>query len=110
MIYALLSVTINAAAQIVLKKATEFNAGATIDIIKNPFLYLTGILYLTSIIFWFVALSKLSLTVAYPMQALGYVVVSIAAILIFKENMTHVNWLGIALILLGVFFTQFGKS
>ena len=110
MIYALLSVLINATAQIVLKKATQVNMGTAIHVLKNPFLYLTGALYVSSIVLWFLALSKLSLTVAYPMQALGYVLVSLAAIAIFKENMSYGNWIGIALILLGVFFTGFGKS
>lgn len=110
MIFGLISVLLNASAQIVLKKATQLNSITILDFFKNPFLYLTGILYLLSIIFWFLALSKLSLTVAYPLQALGYALVCIAAIYLFRDSMTMMNWLGILLILSGVVLTQVGKQ
>ena len=109
MLYALVSVLLNACAQLALKKATSFSATGIIELIKNPYLYLTGFFYMTSIVTWFLALSRIPLSVGYPLQALGYLVVTFAAVLVFKEQVNSLNWLGLVVILLGVVMTQIGK-
>lgn len=110
MIFGLISVFLNALAQLAIKKATQFGSTSLTEYIKNPYLYATGFLYATSILLWFAALSRLNLTVAYPLQALGYVIVSTLAVVYFGEKMTAPNWLGIILILIGVLLTQVAKN
>jgi multidrug transporter EmrE-like cation transporter len=80
-----------------------------IDLVKNPFLYLTGIFYMTSIVTWFLALSRIPLSLGYPLQAVGYLIVTGAAVLLFKEQVNVVNWIGLFVILVGVVLTQVGR-
>ncbi len=110
MIYAVISVLLNAFAQLTLKKATSFNTGSVLFLMKNPYLYLTVILYMTSIVTWFLALSRLPVSVAYPLQAVGYLIVTLAAVSVFKEQIGLLNWLGLFLILAGVILTQAGRQ
>jgi multidrug transporter EmrE-like cation transporter len=109
MLFALVSVLLNACAQLTLKKATSFSNSGITDLFKNPFLYLTGFFYMTSIVTWYLALSRVPLSVGYPLQALGYLIVTIAAVLVFREQVNTLNWIGLLVIVLGVFMTQMGK-
>jgi len=109
MVYAFISVLLNAFAQISLKKSTSLNSATLIDLLKNPFLLLTGIFYMTSIATWFLALSRIPLSLGYPLQAVGYLIVTGAAVSLFKEQMNILNWVGLIVILIGVVLTQVGR-
>lgn len=109
MLYGLLSVILNSLAQVLIKKSTETSINDVMDILKNPYIYVTGILYIVSIGFWFAALEKLDLSIAYPLQALGYIFVSTAAVIIFHESMAFINIVGVVIIIVGVILTQVGK-
>jgi len=61
------------------------------------------VLYVISTLLWLVILSKVELSFAYPLIALGYVVTAILAKLFFNENITLMRWMGILLVLGGVF-------
>jgi multidrug transporter EmrE-like cation transporter len=47
-------------------------------------------------------LSRVPVSVAYPMLSLGYVINAVAAQYIFGEAVTVTRWLGIGFIILGV--------
>lgn len=57
-------------------------------------------------VFYFLFLAALSwteLTVALPMTAIEYGFAAVLAVLILKEQVPPVRWVGIALVLLGIF-------
>lgn len=110
MILALISVFLNASAQLALKKATTLNINSLQFLVKNQYLYLTAFFYMTSIITWFFALTRLQVSVAYPLQAIGYFLVTLAALVLFNEPINRFNWIGIFLILIGVILTQAGRQ
>jgi len=110
MTFAFISVFLNAFAQLSMKKATTLDSGSFSLVIKNPYLYLTAFFYMTSILTWFIALSRIQLSIAYPLQAIGYLIVTLAAVSLFKEDISLLNWLGLILILGGVILTQTGKQ
>ena len=110
MTFALVSVFLNAFAQLAMKKATTLESGSLSLLFKNPYLYLTALFYVTSVLTWFIALSRIQLSVAYPLQAIGYLIVTLAAASLFKEQVSLLNWLGLILILSGVILTQTGKQ
>ena len=58
--------------------------------------------YVVSVGFWIVALSRVEVSLAYPMLSLGYVVNAVAAWYLFGEALGPARFAGIALILLGV--------
>lgn len=66
------------------------------------------VLYAISAVFWLIVLSRVNLSVAYPMVAVGYVVVVFWSWLVFKEEVRWFSWVGLALIAIGVIITSQG--
>jgi len=105
-------VLLNAAAQLLLKAGT--NALGVISLTRDSWLqtltamatqgyFVTGVVfYGVSLIAWIVGLSRVPVSVAYPLLSLGYVVNAIAAHYLFGEAVTVTRWLGIGFIILGV--------
>ncbi|ASA26520.1 hypothetical protein B9T62_28965 [Paenibacillus donghaensis] len=60
------------------------------------------ILYVFATLIWFVVLSRIPLSVAYPIQSIAYVLGLLAALLIFNEPVSAMKWLGMMIIMLGV--------
>lgn len=58
--------------------------------------------YVLSVVVWIVGLSRVEVSVAYPMLSLGYVVNAFAAWYLFGEVMTMQRLIGIGIILIGV--------
>ncbi|MBM3318326.1 MAG: EamA family transporter [Candidatus Eisenbacteria bacterium] len=52
--------------------------------------------------FWLAALSRVDLSWAYPLLAIGYVLILLFSALILREQVSAVRWLGAALIIIGV--------
>ena len=59
-------------------------------------------LYVVSLVVWILGLSRVPVSVAYPMLSLGYVVNAIAAHYLFGEAVSIQRWLGIGFIIAGV--------
>lgn len=73
-----------------------------IPMFLNPFVFFGFACFGASSIFWLVVLSRLELSLVYPMVSVAYVLVALASLVFFKENITLVRWAGIAVIILGV--------
>ena len=58
--------------------------------------------YVVSVLLWIVALSRLEVSVAYPLVSIGYVVNALLAWWLLGENLNAQRWLGITVIILGV--------
>jgi drug/metabolite transporter (DMT)-like permease len=58
--------------------------------------------YVISVLVWVMGLSRVPVSIAYPMLSLGYVINAVAAHYIFGEAVTVTRWLGIGFIVLGV--------
>ena len=58
--------------------------------------------YVLSVVVWILALSRVEVSVAYPMLSLGYVVNAVAAWWLFGENLSGARVAGIGVILVGV--------
>jgi multidrug transporter EmrE-like cation transporter len=114
-IWALLltGVGLNAAAQLLLKAATRtvgplVSDGGRIDWLHATALWKAAPLWMglscygVSVILWLGALSRLPVSVAYPMLSIGYVVNAVAAAVLFGEAITAVKIAGIGLIGAGV--------
>jgi len=74
-----------------------------IPMFLNPFVFFGFACFGLSSIFWLVVLSRFEISFVYPMVSVAYVLVAIASLIFFKENVTFVRWLGIAVIIAGVF-------
>ena len=108
----LAGVLLNAVAQLLLKAGAgsiadlDLRAGNAVAIAGRLLLNLPIIAglgcYVLSVVFWILALSRVEVSVAYPMLSLGYVVNALAAWWLFDENLSGTRIAGIGVILVGV--------
>jgi multidrug transporter EmrE-like cation transporter len=106
-------VALNAAAQLLLKAATrtsgvlvsdsgELSRSALAQLTRAYPLWIGLSFYGVSVILWLGALSRVPVSVAYPMLSAGYVVNAIAAAFLFGEALSVPKVMGILLIIVGV--------
>ena len=107
----LVGVLLNAAAQLFLKAGTSAIGQLFIQqtflknifrVIFEPHIFGGLVCYAFSVSIWIVALSKVPVSVAYPMLSIGYVVNIFAAYYIFGEALTFNKFFGVFLIFLGI--------
>ncbi|HTY99598.1 MAG TPA: SMR family transporter [Rhodocyclaceae bacterium] len=108
----LTGVLLNACAQLLLKAGTnvvghfDFHLDNVIPVgLKLAFQpYILGGLacYVVSVVVWIMALSRVPVSVAYPMLSIGYVVNAFVAYLWFGEALAGQKLLGIGFIVIGV--------
>ena len=102
---ALLSVLLNAAAQLFLKAGTNivgtvsFGDANTINTLMNiarvPWFWAGFACYGISLFTWIATLSRLPVSVAYPLVSIGYVVNALAAWWLFGESLTVQKLIGV---------------
>jgi multidrug transporter EmrE-like cation transporter len=112
-IWVLSGVLLNAVAQLLLKAGAK-SAGEISMSAGGAALWRTawglafhpGILgglacYAVSVVVWIVALSRVEVSIAYPMLSIGYVVNALLAWWLFGEAVNLQRWLGIGVIIVG---------
>ena len=109
----MLGVVLNASAQLLLKAGTnavghfDFTAQNVVPVgIKLAFEphILGGVgCYVVSLVVWIMGLSRVDVSVAYPMLSIGYVLNALAAWYLFGESLTAQKLIGIGFIIVGVF-------
>ena len=105
-------VLLNAAAQLLLKAGTNVLGVLTLDrdtwhdtllrIATQRHFVLGTLCYVVSLFVWILGLSRVPVSIAYPLLSVGYVVNAIAAHYLFGESVTITRWLGIGFIVVGV--------
>jgi drug/metabolite transporter (DMT)-like permease len=74
-----------------------------IPMFLNPWVFVGLFCFGLSSVFWLVVLSRLPLSLVYPMVSIGYIIVALLSIVFFKETISLIRWAGIIVIVLGVF-------
>ncbi|HEX7218788.1 MAG TPA: EamA family transporter [Burkholderiales bacterium] len=98
----LAGVLLNAAAQLLLKAGTNaVPLGLRLAI--EPHVLGGLACYVVSVVVWLVALSRVPVSMAYPMLSIGYVVNALAAWWLLGEALTPMRMAGIGIIVVGVF-------
>ena len=113
-VWVLGGVLLNAVAQLLLKAGAN-SAGRISLAAGMPALWRTatglalhpGILgglacYVVSVVVWIVALSRVDVSIAYPMLSIGYVLNALLAWWLCGEQVNAQRWLGIAVVIVGV--------
>ncbi|MFN0161775.1 MAG: SMR family transporter [Burkholderiales bacterium] len=108
----LCGVLFNAIAQLCLKAGTnavghfEFAAANVIPvgfkIATQPYIVAGLACYVASLVVWILGLSRVPVSVAYPLLSLGYVINALAAWWMFGEDLGAQKLAGIGLIIVGV--------
>ena len=109
----LTGVLLNAAAQLMLKAGTnaigafQFSTANLAPIgwkvATQPFILGGLACYAVSVVVWILALSRVEVSIAYPMLSVGYVVNAVAAYFLFGEAVGVQRLVGIGIIILGVY-------
>ena len=85
-------------------KNEHLNIGIkSIFIFFDPFIFGALIMLFFATVFYLFALSKLPLSIAYPMLSSGYVLVVLMSKIFLKEKVSLRRWLGVFIIIIGIF-------
>jgi len=108
----LTGVMLNALAQLLLKAGTNVLGVITVTrdnwsgelgkMAIEPHFIGGAACYALSLVVWIIGLSRVPVSMAYPMLSLGYVANAIAAHYLLGESVTLTRWLGIGVIIVGV--------
>lgn len=106
-------VLLNALGQLLLKAGTnavghfEFSGGNLLPVgmklATQPYIVTGVVCYFVSLVVWLMALSRVEVSIAYPMLSIGYVINAVAAWYLFGEAVTPMRMLGIGIIVVGVY-------
>jgi len=112
----LFGVLLNAAAQLLLKAGTNaighfaFSQDnilpVGIKLATEPHIAGGLTLYVISVVVWIMALSRVEVSIAYPMLSIGYVVNAVAAWYLFGEALSISRLVGIGIIIIGVYIVS----
>ena len=108
-----ISVGLATAGQLTLKSAMDSigrigtaqvtEAGQTVTrALKEPKLWVGLALFGISALFWLVVLSRVELSLAYPMVGVSYVIVVTFARFVLHENVPALRWAGVVIIAAGI--------
>jgi drug/metabolite transporter (DMT)-like permease len=108
----LTGVLLNAGAQLLLKAGTNVlgvitlsrdNWAATLwSMATQSHFVLGAACYVLSLFVWILGLSRVPVSIAYPLLSVGYIVNAIAAHYLLGETVSVQRWLGIGFIVVGV--------
>jgi multidrug transporter EmrE-like cation transporter len=106
-------VLLNAVAQLALKASVSDTGIISLDmqslmssagsLVTNLWLWVGLICYGISVVVWILALSRVDVSIAYPMLSIGYIVNAIAASHLFDEPLGISKVVGIGIIIVGVY-------
>jgi multidrug transporter EmrE-like cation transporter len=109
----LFGVLLNAGAQLLLKAGTnavghfEFSRENILPVgwqlATEPHIAGGIACYVISVVVWILALSRVEVSIAYPMLSIGYVVNALAAWWLFGEAVSLTRLTGIGIIIIGVY-------
>lgn len=86
--------------------AENSHTNLILKMITSPWVIGGLVIYGLGVIFWLMAMSRFEISYIYPFASLSYVGIVIGSYLVFKERLTRMRLLGIAIIILGVIITS----
>jgi len=86
---------------------TETNLGVVqyyLGVLSKPQVLVGAVIYIVSALLWLAVLGMMDISAAYPIFVSGaFLIVTVAAILLFQEHVNLVRIIGISVVLLGIF-------
>lgn len=98
----LCSVVLSGLAQVFMKMGTMKIQMNFLNIITNVHILSGFAFYALSAVIWIYAISKIPISIAYPMASLGYVIVFILSYFVLNESISGVRIMGLLIIIFGV--------
>ncbi|MCL6454246.1 MAG: EamA family transporter [Alicyclobacillus sp.] len=76
--------------------------GSAVLALFTPYILSGIVLYAIATVVWIYLLSRLPISLLYPLQSLAYVLTAVVALVFFQEHISATRWIGIGVILVGV--------
>lgn len=101
------NVLIMTAGQLFFKGSADFinshpNLRFPMSYVMNPWFYIAVSLYVVSTFVWIQVLTRMSLSIAYPIVSAAYILTLIGAAIFFHEHISTISILGVLLIMSGI--------
>jgi undecaprenyl phosphate-alpha-L-ara4N flippase subunit ArnE len=74
------------------------------SVIGNHYLVISGIAVAGAISFWVYILRHYPFGIAYPLGSISYIFGLVAAVFIFHEHVSAMRWMGVCIIIVGIYF------
>lgn len=95
--------------QLATARAHRSGGSLVIAAVTSPWVLLGLMVFAISAVVWLAALSRVPLSLAYPFNALGYLVILTASILVLHERANLWTWGGTALVVSGLIIVVLSK-
>lgn len=92
------------------KEDSFTSIGAIIKLMLSPYIVTGLTMYGFATVLWLFILTRVPLSVAYPIQSLAYVFAVFGAYFIFNEPLSMMKILGVLMIMIGVSFIGFSSA
>ncbi|WP_211654974.1 EamA family transporter [Planococcus alpniumensis] len=92
------------------KEDSFTSVGAIIKLMLSPYIVTGLTMYGFATVLWLFILTRVPLSVAYPIQSLAYVFAVFGAYFIFNEPLSMMKILGVLMIMIGVSFIGFSSA
>lgn len=83
-------------------KRTETGGSVLVSAATSPWVLIGLTVFAISALAWLTTLSKLPLSIAYPFNALGYLAILTASVLVLHERASVWTWVGTMLVVSGL--------
>lgn len=83
-------------------KLSLHNMSSAFLALFSPWIFAGIVLYALATVVWIYLLSKMPISMLYPMQSLAYLATVLIAVLVFHEHVSVWRWTGVIVILFGV--------
>jgi drug/metabolite transporter (DMT)-like permease len=87
-----------------LEKHRITGLGSVLVAMMSPWIVAGIVVYALATVVWIYLLSKMPISLLYPLQSLAYVTTVFVAIYVFHEHVSVYRWIGVAIILVGAGF------
>lgn len=77
-----------------------------LSIVSIPSLWIGVFFYCLNFIIWIIVLSRIDLSVAFPVGSTTYIIVPVLSIIFLNEQINALRWAGIIFIIIGIYFVS----
>ena len=115
-VYILTCVIMLVAGQVLIKHGLNVKGGFSLSLasfwpelsklLTSRYVWLGAVVTVSSGLLWMDVLSRKELSFVYPMISLTYLLSLVASLVIFKENIPLLRWMGVVVICFGVYMVS----
>jgi multidrug transporter EmrE-like cation transporter len=96
--------------QIASARAADSRGALAVSAATSPWVLIGLAVFVVSAVAWLATLSRVPLSVAYPFNALGYLAILTASIVVLHEHANVLTWLGSLLVVSGLVIVVLSQS